>query len=100
MGQYGWGEGRQLRRCNLFATGAMRERVARVVHRSHLLKAGEKADTYAIRTAGAPGPTNAAIARMPPTLCQSVARLLLTAPLLSEAVALHRGQCDTLRRDA
>src|SRR5437870_4100642 len=60
------GEGRQLRRCNLFATGAMRKRVARVVHRSNLLQAGEKADTYALRTAGAHGPINAAIARLPP----------------------------------
>src|SRR5712691_8251625 len=34
----------------------------------------------------------------PPTLCHRVARIFLTAPLSYEAVALHRGQCDTLLR--
>src|SRR5713101_8395757 len=34
----------------------------------------------------------------PPTLCQRVARILLTAPPSYEAVALHWGQCDTLLR--
>jgi len=34
----------------------------------------------------------------PRTLCQRVARIFLTAPPWHEAVALPRGQCDTLLR--
>jgi homeodomain-containing protein len=74
-------------------------RLPRFANRLNLLKSWEKTETCAISASGAYGPKNAAITRIPAPRRPRSPTIFLIAPLSYDAVALHRGPSEKLRRD-
>ena len=75
------------------------ELVASFVHRSNLLKSWDKTDIRQGRRSGACGQKTPRARAFSPMCCHGAARIVLTAPRSSDAVALHRGACEQRLRD-